>query len=211
MKTEDILTELLRREGGYTQDKADKAHYGKAVPPHKWDSYCTNMGITQETLSAYYGRQASIDEVKNLSPSLAREIYVRIFLDGTGIHRLPEALVPFVFDAAVNHGERRAIAWLQDVCNMGGYLPPLQDDGALGPKTYDAVQKIGGQLGYMFLAAYLEQRRNFYYQLLADPAQQKYKRGWLNRVLEFYYDVLSMAPNDEYIKAQVAALQKETA
>lgn len=208
MNVDDIMNDLIRREGGFTMDKRDKAHYGKAVRPHIYDSYCTNMGITQETLSVYYKRQATVDEVRNLSKELAREIYFRAFLTGPSIQTLPEPIVPFVFDCAVNHGPDRAVTWVQEVCNSAGF-GPINADGQVGPKTRDAAYKAQKEMGWFFLASLLERRHQFFQALVAG-GQKHYENGWMRRLLEFYYELQREAPpQDPWLKSRIAFIEEE--
>jgi hypothetical protein len=41
----------------------------------------TNMGVTQNTLSGYLGRPATIEDVKNLDQATARDVYKKLFFD----------------------------------------------------------------------------------------------------------------------------------
>lgn len=157
---EDMLNDIIRTEGGFTADQKDRAHYGKADPAkgRKWDCACTNMGVTQATLSDYYGRQATVEEVRGLSPELAREIYEGRYLRGPGISTLPVGIQPAMLDAAVHSGPRRSIQWLQDVLNQAGF-GPLNADGALGPKTRAAAERANEAMGGWLVNALVERRQ----------------------------------------------------
>ena len=61
---DEMIDDILRREGGYVNHPADRGGP-------------TNYGITQKTLSRYIGRAALTSEVKNLSEDVARE-HIRI-------------------------------------------------------------------------------------------------------------------------------------
>src|SRR5688572_14261280 len=77
-----MLEDLIRREGGFTDNPKDKAHKKRRSKGDKWDSYCTNRGVTQETLSDWIGRQATVNEVRELTEPDARVIYrKRYFVD----------------------------------------------------------------------------------------------------------------------------------
>jgi lysozyme family protein len=94
---EQILDGVLRREGGYVDDKADKGR-------------CTNRGITLDTLREWRGPSATCEDVRNLSEFEARAIYRSRYLkpfDG-----LDAAIKPQVVDIAVNSGVLRAKALL---------------------------------------------------------------------------------------------------
>lgn len=175
---EEMIDDILRREGGYVDHPEDPGG-------------ATNMGITQETLSRYLGRAALKSEVKSLSEDVARDIYERTYYFAPRIDRLPADIQPFIFDCGVNHGPRRAIKFLQSVCNQAGCEPPLSVDGAMGPNTLRGVQWTAAQMGEWFLKALVEERRNFYLAIVqARPSQNVFLNGWLNRVNEFDVEVV---------------------
>lgn len=175
MKVQDLLEDVLRREGGYVNHVADKGGP-------------TNFGITQATLSEYLGRPATVDEVKNLDRELAKEIYVARYLAGPRIDTLPEALQPQVFDIAVNSGPKKAIRMLQDVLNLAGFL--VDCDGVIGPKTRALAAEAYEKMGPLLINALVEYREHFYRSIVAkNPSQGVFLRGWLARAREFRVNV----------------------
>ncbi len=174
MKTiDEMVQDVLVREGGFVDHPSDRGGP-------------TNYGITQKTLSNYYGRVATTADVKALSVDVAEEIYKRNYFYGPRIDSLPESVQPFLFDCAVNHGPRRAIKFLQSVCNQAGYQPRLSQDGAVGPNTRKGAEWADQQMGTVFLKALVEERRNFYFAIVeARPSQKVFLKGWLNRLKEF--------------------------
>lgn len=170
---ESMIDDILRREGGYVNHPADRGGP-------------TKFGITQKTLTRYLGHAALASEVRDLSEDVARDIYERNYFFGPRIDRLPEEIQPFIFDCAVNHGPRRAIKFVQSVCNLAGYQPALSVDGAMGPNTRRAAFWAQEALGENFLPSLLEERRNFYRVIVeTSPSQAVFLDGWMNRVDEF--------------------------
>ncbi len=168
-----MIDDILRREGGFVDHPSDRGGP-------------TKFGITLKTLSNYIGRAALRSEVESLSEDVARDIYERNYLVGPRIDRLPDAIQPFIFDCAVNHGPRTAIKFVQSVSNQAGYEPPLEVDGAMGPNTRKAAEWAQDQMGDFFLKALIEERRNFYLTIVdARPTQKVFLKGWMNRVDEF--------------------------
>lgn len=169
----ETINDILRREGGYVNHPADRGGP-------------TKYGVTQATLSRYLGWAATEQEVQNMDQEIARDIYERNYYYGPRIDKLPEAIQPFIFDCAVNHGPRRAIKFVQSVCNQAGFTPALSIDGAMGPNTRKAAEQAYNRMGAIFLEALLEERRNFY-RVIVDhnPSQKVFLEGWLNRVAEF--------------------------
>lgn len=169
---EQMIDDVIRREGGYVDHPRDRGGP-------------TNFGITQSTLSRHLGRPASADDVRRLTRAAAADIYRRDYYEAPGIDQLPERIQPFVFDAAVNHGPARAIRFVQQVCDAAGF-GPLAIDGRCGPRTSEAAFAADRAMGDWFLAALVEERRNFYHALVArDPGQRVFLNGWLNRLAEF--------------------------
>ncbi|MDH5393807.1 MAG: N-acetylmuramidase [Gammaproteobacteria bacterium] len=174
---DQMINDILRREGGFV-DHADD----KGGP--------TKYGITIKTLSAYLGHAALSSEVEALTEEVARDIYERNYYIAPRIDRLPETIQPFVFDCAINHGPRRAIKFLQSVCNQAGYKPALSEDGTLGPNTLKAVDSTLAKMGNVFLQALYEERRNFYLTIVQnEPSQKVFLNGWMNRVNEFESEI----------------------
>ena len=97
MTTEDLLTDILRREGGYVDHPADRGGP-------------TKFGITHATLREWRGRPVTRDDVRALTEEEARAIYraryVAPFVD------VAPSLQPQVVDVAVNCGVTRARAML---------------------------------------------------------------------------------------------------
>ncbi|WP_374632824.1 glycoside hydrolase family 108 protein [Ferrovibrio sp.] len=167
----DPITEILRAEGGYTDDPADKGNWfkGRLVG--------TNRGITGETLSAWLGRDVTAEDVRSISEDLAREIYETRYLKKPGIDALPEPPRNCVLDIAVNSGPSRAIKMLQTCLARLGL--PCKADGQLGPQTLSLVRSVeAGDL----LNTLVDERVRFYKAIVTnDNTQQKYLRGWIKR------------------------------
>ena len=169
---DDLLDDVLAREGGYTHHPADRGGP-------------TKFGITQGTLSAWFGRESSVEEVRSLDEETAREIYERDYYRAPRIDTLPEAIRPQVFDCAVNHGPRQAIRFMQRVLNLAGF-GPVDVDGGLGPQTRSAADRAQAEMGPLFNNAIMHERRNFYRTIVArDSKQDVFLAGWLKRAGEF--------------------------
>ncbi len=172
-----LIDDLLRREGGYVNDPSDPGGP-------------TNFGITIHTLSAVRGHKATASEVKALTRDEAEQIYRTQYYIKPKINLLPEDLQPSVFDMYVNAGTR-SVKILQETLNKFG--EDLTVDGSIGPQTITAADEIDSIAGHYLVDAYGIERREYYYRL-ADrrPATRKYaktqkggKGGWINRAEEF--------------------------
>lgn len=88
-----ILDDLIRREGGYSNRAADRGGP-------------TNFGITQKTLSAWRGRHCDAHDVRDMRVDEARAIYAEWYLKP--VAGAPDDVRAHMVDIAVNHGPDRA-------------------------------------------------------------------------------------------------------
>jgi lysozyme family protein len=167
-----MIDDVIRREGGFVDHPADRGGP-------------TKFGITRATLSHALGRAATAADVAALTPEQARQIYRHDYYHGPRIDQLPARIQPLIFDAAANHGPGRAIAFVQQVCNLAGF-GQLIVDGVCGPKTIRAAHDAAWAMKDWLLAALVEERRCFYQAIVErDPGQAVFLDGWLARLSEF--------------------------
>lgn len=168
------IDQILIHEGGFVNDPDDKGG-------------ATNYGITISTLSDYLGRAATVEDVKNMSESTAREIYEKKYLQETSIYKLPRGHIRILaLDLAVNHGPRRGIRLLQKTCNLTGLNPKISTDGILGPISIEAILNCNKYMGYYFSNMICDARDTFYRRIVKNnPSQSKFLKGWLNRSNSF--------------------------
>ena len=145
---------VLENEGGFVNDPLDNGG-------------ATNKGITLTTLSNYLGRSVSVDELKNISDSLVREIYTNNYWNRCGGNQLASGVDIVVADMAVNAGVGRAIKILQNVIGAN-------PDGYFGPNTLKRSQEMDPA----DLIGFYTQARIEFYKSLDQP---RFIRGWTNR------------------------------
>jgi lysozyme family protein len=164
---DQILTDILRREGGLSNDPADPGGL-------------TNFGLTTACLSEYYGRTVGANEVETLTAAVARTIYADMYIEKPGFNLISvECLRGLLVDSAVNNGRGRAIKWLQTAL---GVVP----DGVLGPRTIAALTGNWGDIYYKVL----RQRFECYSDLPRVNAKlMKFLPGWIKRANEFVVKV----------------------
>lgn len=164
MSPNEIIDGILLREGGFVDHPADKGGP-------------TNHGITQATLAEWRGRPASVDDVKSLTASEAREIYRETYIVRPGFLGIQsEAVRALAVDCAVNHGVKRAVQLLQEAAHVF-------TDGIFGPNTRDAVNRMTAAVLYRRLCA---ARVRLYGQIITkNPSQAIFAAGWCNRVADF--------------------------
>ena len=172
------LSFVFGNEGGYSNDPLDRG--GE-----------TNLGITQSTLDR--ARREGIgrlpQSVKDLKREQAEEIYRILYWRASKAEELPYPLCVLHFDAAVNHGVGGAGKLLQKTINnyavKAGLSVRVNEDGAVGPKTLDALDECIAAKNNIALICtiYCNEREKFYRAIVASrPDQSRFLRGWLNRL-----------------------------
>lgn len=173
---QQMIDTILSHEGGFANNAADRGG-------------ATKFGITQKTLSKYLEKAATVEDVKNLSIDTARDIYELRYYRMPKIDKLPDAIQSFAFDSAVNHGPRRAIKFVQQICNEAGF-GPIAIDGLMGPVTKATAARCYESLSKWMLAALVEERLTFYVNIVEhDNSQARFLAGWTNRAKSFLPDI----------------------
>jgi lysozyme family protein len=192
MNVEGIAREIVAREGGYVDDPDD---------PGGATKYGVTIG-TLRSLGLDLDRDGRVtkEDVKRLTPDLARGIFLRTYFYGAKIDMLPEALQASVFDMNVNAGSN-AVKLLQKLLDGLGY--DIAIDGAIGPQTariaHQALRDHPDLADRYGIA-----RRDYYYDLAGRrPASRKYavrkdggKGGWITRAEEFISPSLHLSDGE---------------
>ena len=150
---------VIEDEGGFVNDPDDP---GKA----------TNYGITIRTLSHYYNKQCTEQDVKDVTPELAKRIFYELYWVPAGCLDLPTGVDYVQLDAAIHAGVPRAVRFLQEA------LGTVEIDGLMGPNTVKACNKFVGSGGDLIGEA-LDERLEYLQSRLHAP---KYIKGWENRL-----------------------------
>ncbi len=152
--TVDVFPTLIERvlvhEGGYVNDPRDPG--GE-----------TRWGISQ--------RNHPTLNVKTMTRDEAVATYRRLYwrpLHGDAMHK---AVAFVLLDAAVNHGMRRAVAWLQKIVGT-------PEDGTVGVRTLAAVQAADP---VAVVLAFHARRLAFYTDL---DTFSSFGRGWTRRMAQ---------------------------
>lgn len=93
MTDQQILDDLIRREGGYSNRSADRGGP-------------TKYGITAKTLTAWRGRHCDAHDVQDMQEAEAREIYTAWYVKPFA--ETPDDVRAHLVDIAVNSGPERA-------------------------------------------------------------------------------------------------------
>ena len=175
MKTtfSEIISEVLKAEGGYVDDPDDKGG-------------ATNYGVTQATFSAFIGRDASKDEIKDMQEGDAIECYEEMFWKKSKLDQFVDGLKHIYFDMVVNMGGRNAGKIIQRSINTKRNNNALDVDGIVGSGTLAQVDSI-------VIDDVLVERGMFFANNCFDgsrydlrTSQNKFLRGWFfHRVFHF--------------------------
>lgn len=154
---------MIRNEGGY---RLHSVHVDKGGQ--------TYAGIARNRWPSWHGWK-DIDNGQTPETQLVRDFYKSNFWDkvrGDDIDQ--QSIARSLFDFAVNAGTGTAIKLAQIVV---GVTP----DGAIGPKTLDALNKFDAE---KFVIAYALAKIARYRDIVTrDRGQQKFLLGWINRTL----------------------------
>jgi hypothetical protein len=133
----------------------------------------TRYGITQNTLSHFIGRTASVDEVRNISMATVTDIYRQLYwnpIKGDNIQ--DQRLATAIFDIAVLAGPSAAVRMAQAA--VGAVV-----DGMMGPKTLAAINTCDADKALQSISL----KACSYYTMivLRDASQTKFLAGWQMR------------------------------
>jgi lysozyme family protein len=170
---QQVLAFTLRWEGGFSDDPADAG--GR-----------TMRGVTEAVFHAWLADQGELKRpVETLKEEELVQIYRTNYWLSARCSDLPLRVDLCQFDAAVNHGPQGAARLLQRAVNRNlaeMQQPLVAVDGALGPVTLREARRIEPKRLYQ---AYLIERRALYQRIVErKPDQQKFLKGWLNRVAD---------------------------
>jgi lysozyme family protein len=179
MNVDELIDELIEREGGYVNHPADKGgptRFGVTEAVARAHGYGGAMaGLPRDEAAAIYRRlywlRPRFDQVADRAPRVAAEL----------------------FDTGVNMGPAVAATFLQralTALNRGGKdYPDLTPDGRVGPVTIAALDAFlearGTRGGETVLLRALEALQGERYLRLAEkrPANEAFLYGWLaNRI-----------------------------
>ncbi len=174
MNVEELLDEVVGREGGYADHPADRGG------PTCW-------GITERVARAngYEG------PMRRLPAATARAIYRRLYWERPGFDRVAArapALAAELFDTGVNMGPAVAGGFLQRALNAlnrgASDWPDMAVDGRIGPATLAALERFlnrRGPLAETVLTRACDALQGERYLRLAErrPANEAFLYGWL--------------------------------
>lgn len=157
----DAINKVLVHEGGFVNDPDDKGG-------------ATNYGITQKVYEEFVGRKVSVDEIKNMPKGNAIAIYKKNYWDKIGGDKIKSYAVAYaLFDQAVNRGVPKVVKQAQGILG-------ISQDGIAGSGFVSAINKVPEK---SFLDQFIKASENSYRSIASlNPTQEKFLKGWLNRL-----------------------------
>lgn len=173
MTIDDIITGIIRTEGGYVDHPADRGGP-------------TMFGITE----AVARQNGYVGPMRDMPESVARTIYERRYVRDPGFHRIIEIDKDVgyeVVDTGVNMGPSVAAVFLQRWLNGFNSEQRYADlfvDGRVGPVTAGALKSFlawRGALGKQALLRGLNSVQGNRYLEIAErtPSQRAFLFGWI--------------------------------
>lgn len=174
MNVDDLIDEVIGREGGYVNHPADRGG-------------ATRWGVTEAVARAQGWR----GEMRSLPREQAVEIYRRLYWLRPGFDRVAERaprVAAELFDTAVNMGAETATGFLQRALNAlnrsGRDYADLATDRRIGGQTLAALAgflRVRGAAGEAVLLKAIDALQGARYVQLAEqrPANEAFLYGWL--------------------------------
>lgn len=175
MMIDQILADVLRREGGFVDHPADRGGP-------------TKYGITLRTLADWRGAAVTREDIRALSSDEAAAIYRRRYVEQPGFTAVADdRLRAFLVDYAVHSGPATAVKALQRALHV-------EPDGVFGAQTKAALAGADAAAVYgavyrqrqaLFLSLALDEIPTHVYLRTHPSVQLQNLRGWMNRLAEF--------------------------
>lgn len=154
----------------------------------------TKYGITLRIYQQFYDKNATADDVQNMSADQARAIYLSLWWNALDCPKMSTPSIAIaIFDTAVLYGIRTAALIAQKaLSSIGGF--DLKFDGVIGDKSVNFLNMVKGD---EFLEMYRGLVLNRIDEVIEKfPRNQKYRDGWTKRADR----LLTLNDNDFLIK-----------
>ena len=151
---------VFTNEGGFTDDPEDRGNWTSGVVG-QGELKGTKFGISAMTYPAL--------DIRNLTKQEAKDIYRVDWWWALDMDNFRPAMAYQMFDAAINHGMRRATKILQRAVGA-------KPDGLIGPKT---MGRVSGTDINDLLFAFLAERLEF---MTRVGTWDNYGKGWARRI-----------------------------
>lgn len=160
-KAELLKPFILRWEGGFVDDPLDRGG-------------ATNKGITIGTFRNFYGKDATVEQLKNITDEQWLHIFKSGYWDKWKADDIKnQSIANIVVDWAWGSGAATSIKQVQKILGVAV-------DGIVGDDTLTAIN-IAGQRS-LFVKIH-NRRIEFVEDIVKrDPSQARFLKGWKNRI-----------------------------
>jgi len=178
MSFRSAFEDTVGLEGGFGKDPDDSGN---------WTGGKIGVGILKGTK---YGISAAAYpdlDIENLTIEQAHALYKRDYWDVLKLDSIPnERVQEELFDTGVNMGIGASAKILQRSINFLEMGNPLDEDGAIGPKTIEkAVYWCNKDPEALYRALNGFQFIRYYEIAVVGSVKEKYARGWMKRIQDY--------------------------
>ncbi|MGM9695022.1 MAG: glycoside hydrolase family 108 protein [Alloprevotella sp.] len=155
-----LIPFILRWEGGFACIPGDRGG-------------ATNKGVTLATFRSVFGANKTVQDLKNMTDSEWRHIFLSLFWDKFFADQITSQKVA---NACVDW------AWHSGTSNVAKRIQRLlgvKTDGIVGMVTLEAINNAGDAL---FKKIEVARKKYLNALALSKPSQKKFLKGWMNRV-----------------------------
>lgn len=183
--------ETALHEGGYVNDPVDKGgetHLGIA---RKFNGDWSGWAIVDRIKKEHPADFKNVINANEELPELAAELFRKRYWTPIRGDDIPDqAIANKMFDTGVNQGVARSVTYLQQALNLLNRnqknYADVEIDGKFGKTTLATLKQFleleGDRPDYLLKLLNLQQA-NFYLEIMKrDSTQERFARGWLNRV-----------------------------
>lgn len=176
----------MHHEGGYCNDPDDAGGETYKGIARNYNPTWEGWTII-DFMKRYDDFPKCLETEENLQICVKR-LYKQKYFDVYRGDDMPEMLAMEMFDTGVNMGVGRAAKFLQialNILNRNGSLYQDQvEDGDYGPTTHKCLHKYLQTDSVVLLCKVINvlQGNHYIKYMKKSPKQEKYARGWFNRV-----------------------------
>lgn len=167
MADANLLIPIIQKwEGGFVNDPADAGG-------------ATNKGVTIATFRRFYGKNATVTDLKNITDTQWLHIFKTGYWDKWRADEINnQSIANFLVDWVYNSGSY-GITLPQKV--LGVHI-----DGIVGPKTLAAINNYPDR--EELFNRLKSERIDFIDRIVINrPANKKFRKGWMNRINDFKF------------------------
>jgi lysozyme family protein len=182
-----VLRGLLGVEGKYSDDPVDAGGETYCGISRLYHPYWSGWALIDAHRSDP-SFPVCLDQDERLNAEI-RAFYKHQYWDSFwGDDMISQALAERMLDIAANMGTGRAVGYLQqalNILNRNEFLyDDILEDGVYGPKTHEALDQYmrKDKVEYLLKVILILQGKHYLDYMRRSPIQEKFARGWINRL-----------------------------